>query len=85
MKLCLSDPALRGWLTAGFGKIGMGIKTDADLQVLKQKLDDSNVHYVGLDSGASKLLVIGPEFPERMATLTGKESALCSTGALTLL
>lgn len=85
MKLCLSDPALRGWLTAGFGKIGMGIKTDADLQGLKQKLDDSNVHYVGLDSGASKLLVIGPEFPERMATLTGKESALCSTGALTLL
>lgn len=85
MKLCLTDPALRGWLTAGFGKIGMGIATDADLQVLKEKLDDSNVHYVGLDSGINKLLVIGPQFPERMATLTGKESDLYTAGALTLL
>jgi peptidyl-tRNA hydrolase len=85
MKLCLSDPALRGWLTAGFGKIGMGIKTDVDLEVLKESLDTSNVNYVGLDSGASKLLVIGPEFPERMATITGKESELCMTGALSLL
>lgn len=85
MKLCLSDPALRGWLTAGFGKIGMGIKTDADLEVLKESLDTSNVHYVGFDSGTSKLLVIGPEFPERMATITGKESDLYTAGALSLL
>jgi peptidyl-tRNA hydrolase len=85
MKLCLSDPALRGWLTAGFGKIGMGIKTDDDLVVLQETLDTSNVHYVGLDSGVSKLLVIGPEFPERMATLTGKESDLYTAGKLTLL
>lgn len=85
MKLCLSNPALRGWLTAGFGKIGMGIKTDEHLETLQESLATSDVHYVGLVSGASKLLVIGPEFPERMATLTGKESVLYTEGALTLL
>lgn len=85
MKLCLSNPALRGWLTAGFGKIGMGIKTDEHLVTLQESLVTSNVHHVGLVSGASKLLVIGPEFPERMATITGKESALYTEGALTLL
>ena len=85
MKLCMSNDALRGWLTAGFGKIGMGVKTDADMDALKGSLVTSSVHHVGLVSGASKLLVIGPEFPERMATITGKESALYTEGALTLL
>lgn len=85
MRLCMSNDALRGWLTAGFGKIGMGIKTDSDMEALKETLVASNVHHVGLVSGASKLLVIGPEFPERMATITGKESALYTEGALTLL
>lgn len=85
MKLCLSNPALRGWLTAGFGKIGMGIKTDEHLVTLQESLVTSNVHHVGLVSGVSKLLVIGPEFPERMAAITGKESALYTEGALTLL
>lgn len=85
MKLCLSNEALRGWLTAGFGKIGMGIKTDADMQALQEELVSSNVHYVGLAVGASKLLVIGPELPERMSTVTGKESALYMEGKLTLL
>ena len=85
MKLCMSNDALRGWLTAGFGKIGMGIKTDADMETLKESLVTSQVHHVGLVSGASKLLVIGPEFPEPMATITGKESALYTEGSLTLL
>jgi len=85
MKLCLSNEALRGWLTAGFGKIGMGIKTDAHLEVLKSELATANVHYVGLSSGASNLVVIGPELPERMSTLTGKESAFYTEGLLTLL
>lgn len=85
MKLCLSNEALRGWLTAGFGKIGMGIKTDAYLEVLKSELATAKVHYVGLSSGASNLVVIGPELPERMSTLTGKESAFYTEGLLTLL
>lgn len=85
MKLCLSNEALHGWLTAGFGKIGMGIKTDVDMEHLQAALESSNVHYVGLSSGASNLVVIGPEFPERMSTLIGKESQLYTEGLLTLL
>lgn len=85
MMLDLEDPALFGWLTAGFGKIGMGIKTDAALSTLHDDLQAAGVHTVEQQMGANKLLVIGPQFPETIASITGRESALYTSGMLTLL
>lgn len=85
MKLDLDNPALFGWLTAGFGKIGMGIKTDAALSALHGDLQAAGIHTVEQQLGASKLLVIGPQFPETIAGITGRDSELYTSGMLSLL
>jgi peptidyl-tRNA hydrolase len=83
--LPLYDPALRGWLTAGFGKIGMGIKTDADLMALQEALMAIEVPSILMELDGSKLLVIGPQFPETVSTIMGRESDIYTQGVLSLL
>jgi peptidyl-tRNA hydrolase len=83
--LPLRDPALRGWLTAGFGKIGMGIKTDAALKGLREALEGQQIPTVSLEMNGTQLLVIGPQFPETVAPIMGRESDLYASGILSLL
>ena len=83
--LPLQDPALRGWLTAGFGKIGMGIKTDAALNDLRDALEGQQIPTVSLEMNGAQLLVIGPQFPETVAHIMGRESNLYASGMLSLL
>lgn len=83
--LALQDRALRGWLTAGFGKIGMGIKTDAALNALRDVLEGQDIPTVSLEMNGTHLLVIGPQFPEMVAPIMGRESDLYASGMLSLL
>ena len=83
--LPLQDPALRGWLTAGFGKIGMGIKTDAALNGLRDTLECQQIPTISLEMNGTQLLVIGPQFPETVAPIMGRESELYASGMLSLL
>lgn len=83
--LPLQDPALHGWLTAGFGKIGMGIKTDAALNGLRDALESQQIPTVSLEINGTQLLVIGPQFPETVAPIMGRESDLYASGTLSLL
>ncbi|AYG48036.1 hypothetical protein DV532_27540 (plasmid) [Pseudomonas sp. Leaf58] len=83
--LPLQDPALRGWLTAGFGKIGMGIKTDAALKGLRDALEGQQIPTVSLEMNGNHLLVIGPQFPETVAPIMGRESDIYTSGMLSLL
>lgn len=83
--LSLRDPALHGWLTAGFGKIGMGIKTDSDLEKLQAAFEQASIPIVHLELEGSRMLVIGPHFPEDVAQQIGRESEIYLSGTLTLL
>ena len=83
--LPMTSPALRGWLTAGFGKIGMGIRTDAALGELERDLTAIGVKTVIYEIEGSLLLVTSPEFPETVAPVMGRESGIYSSGVLTLL
>ncbi|WP_122531174.1 peptidyl-tRNA hydrolase [Pseudomonas viridiflava] len=83
--LSLENPALKAWLTDGFGKIGMGIKTDKDLDELQADLTDASVQTNRLVMGKNTLLVIGPAFAEDVATVMGPESDRYTTRLLSLL
>lgn len=83
--LSLHDAALHGWLIAGFGKIGMGIKTDDALDALGAELQKAGIKTVSLEMDGNRLLVIGPQFPETVAPIMGRDSDLYQSGMLTLL
>lgn len=77
--------ALDVWLTSGFGKIGMGIKTDQQLIELRDDLHAAGIKTVEVQHGEQRLLVIGPELPERVAGSMGRESERYTQGILSLL
>lgn len=85
LTLPLENPALKAWLTDGFGKIGMGIKTDKALTELEADLAQASVKTSRMIMGQNKLLVIGPAFAEDVAQVMGVESARYTSRLLSLL
>ena len=85
LTLSLDNPALKAWLTDGFGKIGMGIKTDKALDELQADLGQTTVKTTRMVMGQNKLLVIGPAFAEDVAQIMGQESERYTTRLLSLL
>lgn len=83
--LPLTDPALRAWLTDGFGKIGMGIKTNQALDDLERDLANTSVKTTRMHMGDNTLLVVGPAFSESVASIMGRDSERYTSGVLSLL
>lgn len=83
--LRLDDPALKTWLTDGFGKVALGIKTHVALDDLEKDLSGTAVRLTRLNMFGHSLLVVGPAFPDVVSDIMGRDSERYTSGLLTLL